>query len=274
MGAFAVDADRIELCGKVVVIGGGNAAIDAARTALRLEAEEVTIVYRRTQDQMPAYAEEIDEALHEGVKLLDLTQPVEVVKDDKGRVCALKCMQMQLGDFDRTGRRKPTAKAQDTFLIEADQVILALGQRLDTKSLLGSTEVELNALGFIHVDPATGQTSVPWIFAGGDIVTGPASVVKAIAAGEKAAVGIDQMLTGEEHAFWRQDKPVMTSFDPDADPVPYPREKVQSIPVERRKYNFDEVEQPWIESVAIRQSKRCLRCDYGKNVKQKEEANA
>ncbi len=259
---------------KVVVIGGGNAAIDAARTALRLEAEEVTIVYRRTQDQMPAYAEEIDEALHEGVKLLDLTQPVEVLKDDKGKVCALKCMPMQLGDFDRTGRRKPTAKAQDTFLIEADQVIVAIGQRLDTKSLLGSVELELNAMGFVYSDPTTGQTSVPWIFAGGDIVTGPASVVKAIAAGEKAAVGIDEMLTGAGHAFWRQEKPVLTSFDPDADPAPYPREKVPSVPVEKRKYNFDEVEQPWIESAAIRQSRRCLRCDYGKNVKQKEEAHA
>ena len=152
--------------------------------------------------------------------------------------------------------------------------MVAIGQRLDTKSILGSTSLELNALGFIFADPVTGQTSVPWIYAGGDIVTGPASVVKAIADGEKAAAGIDLMLTGANHAFWRQEKPVLTSFDPDADPVPYPREKMPAIPVEKRIHNFDEVELPWMESSAIRQSKRCLRCDYGKNLKRKEEAHA
>jgi NADH-quinone oxidoreductase subunit F len=112
----------------------------------------------------------------------------------------------------------------------------------------------------------TGLTSVPGIFAGGDAASGPWSVVAAIGAGERAAVGIDQFLTGEDHAFWREEKVVDTDYDPDVDPVPYPREAVRSIAVEKRKHNFDEVELSWNENVAQRQAKRCLRCDYGKTV--------
>ena len=110
----------------------------------------------------------------------------------------------------------------------------------------------------------TGQTSQRWLFAGGDAVTGPASVVEAVAAGERAAVGIDLLLTGQMHAFWRETKPVETSFDPDAEPEATPREMLRLLPVERRRHNFDEVELPWSESIAIRQARRCLRCDYGK----------
>lgn len=248
---------------KVVVIGGGNAAIDAARTALRL-GSEVTVVYRRTQEQMPAYAEEIEEALIEGVELKTLTQPVEVLKTTDDKVRGLKCMQMKLGEFDRSGRRRATESKEDVFVLEADQIIVAIGQRLEAKKLLDGQDVRLGKDGFIKVDPVTCRTSADWIFAGGDAASGPASVVTAVGMGEKAAVGIDLYLTGEEHAFWREDKVVDTDYDPDADPVPYPRERLQTIDVERRRNNFDEVEQPWVESVAVRQCKRCLRCDYGK----------
>ncbi|WP_455381078.1 FAD-dependent oxidoreductase, partial [Salinispira pacifica] len=249
---------------QVIVVGGGNAAIDAARTTLRLGAEKVTIVYRRTQEQMPAYAEEIEEALHEGVELLDLTQPVEVVADGSGRVSGLACMKMRLGEFDRSGRRSARESADEQFTIPADQVIIAIGQRLDHSVLRGEQQVTLSQSRFVLADPLYGTTSIPWLFAGGDAVNGPASVVAAIAGGERAAVGIDRYLTGDEHAFWREEKIVDTDYDPDTDPVPYPREKVRSMPVERRKHNFDEVEQSWCESVAVRQAERCLRCDYGK----------
>jgi len=104
-------------------------------------------------------------------------------------------------------------------------------------------------------------------------VTGPFSVVSAIADGEKAAVGIDFYLTGEAHAFWREEKPVDVDYNPEADPVPYPREPIRLIDVERRRHNFDEVEQTWNESVAQRQAKRCLRCDYGKGVSKKGEVS-
>jgi len=253
---------------KVVVVGGGNAAIDAARTALRLGAETVTVLYRRSQEEMPAYAEEVREAIYEGIKLMPLTHPVEILKSSDGKVSGVKCMTMKLGDYDRSGRRSQTSDGANQFILEADQVIGAIGQTLQPGRLfeIKDAELKMTPNKFIYADPVTGQTSVPGIFAGGDAATGPWSVVAAIGAGERAAVGIDQLLTGEDHAFWREEKVVDTDFDPDVDPVPYPRESVRSIPVEKRKHNFDEVELSWNENVAQRQAKRCLRCDYGKTV--------
>ncbi|HOJ68560.1 MAG TPA: hydrogenase, partial [Candidatus Hydrogenedentes bacterium] len=113
-------------------------------------------------------------------------------------------------------------------------------------------------------NPVTGQTSVDWIFAGGDAVTGPASVVAAVGAGERAAVGIDYYLTGAFHAFWREDKPVEMPFDPAQPPSKEARAKLPTIPVERRVHSFEEVEHCWEAPVAMRQAKRCLRCEYGK----------
>ncbi|MFW5689212.1 MAG: FAD-dependent oxidoreductase, partial [Spirochaetota bacterium] len=251
---------------KVVVVGGGNAAVDAARTALRLGAEAVTIIYRRTREQMPAYAEEIEEALHEGVELRPLVQPIEVVANERGETEGLRCETMTLGSFDRSGRRRPTRGKDGPFVLPADQIIVAIGQRLDAGPIAGLAGLELNEHGFIATDLTTGQTSVPWIFAGGDSVSGPSSVVDAIAAGERAAVGINLLLTGRVDAFWREESEVETSYDPDAEPAPYPREAYRTIAVERRRQNFDEVEQPWCEAVTMRQAQRCLRCDYGKKI--------
>jgi NADH-quinone oxidoreductase subunit F len=244
----------------VVVVGGGNAAIDAARTAMRLGARSVTILYRRTRAEMPAYEEEVEEAQHEGVVLQTLVAPTEVVVKD-GKVTGIKCRHMTLGEYDRSGRRRPVA-GKEEFIVPADQLIAGIGQALDAKGLFDGYDVKLNKNGFIDANPATCQSSVSWIFAGGDAVLGPASVVDAIAAGEKAAVSIDKMLTGAEHAFWREERAFDTLFDPDADPVQYPRSKMQLLPVKKRKNNFQEVEQPWPESIARREAKRCLRCDY------------
>ncbi len=246
---------------KVVVIGGGNCAIDAARTALRLDAD-VTIVYRRTQDEMPAYAEEVEEAIQEGVKIITLANPEEVVVED-GKATGIKCTRMKLGEFDRTGRRRPESD-ENTFTLEADQVLVAIGQTLNCDAVIDKRDIKIKNGSQIAIDPATGMTSATGIFAGGDAVTGPNSVIAAVAAGEHAAVGIDEYLTGEKHAFWREEKANDTAFDPDADPMPYPRAKLNLIPVERRRNNFDEVEKPWTEGEAVRQAKRCLRCDYGK----------
>jgi NADH-quinone oxidoreductase subunit F len=247
----------------VAVIGGGNAAIDAARTALRFGAGNVTVIYRRTREEMPAYAEEIEAAQEEGVKLLTLCSPEEFVVDD-GRVAGVKCRAMKLGEFDRSGRRRPEADQTQYTVVEADQVILAIGQTLSAKPMVKPFDVDLTESGWIRVDPTSGQTSVPWLFAGGDACVGPSSVVEAIAAGERAAVGIDEMFTGGKRAFWRAYREVKTDYDPAADPVPYPREKMPVAAVDRRRGNFDEVEMPWNESVAVRQARRCLRCDYGK----------
>ncbi len=247
----------------VVVIGGGNAAIDAARTALRLGAQKVTVVYRRTREQMPAYVEEIEEAQQEGIELRTLVAPEEFVVRD-GRVTGLVCRQMTLGEFDRSGRRRAEADDEQALeTIPCDQAILAVGQRLDARNVLGDLEVPL-AGGWLQADPVTGQTAIPWLFAGGDAVSGPSSVVAAIGAGERAAVGMDALLTGETHAFWRTYPDVPTDYDPEADPAPYPRENPNLIALDRRRNNFDEVEQPWSEVTAQRQAHRCLRCDYGK----------
>jgi NADH-quinone oxidoreductase subunit F len=252
---------------RIVVVGGGNAAIDAARTALRLGAEQVTVVYRRSREQMPAYAEEIEAAIEEGVVLLTLMNPERFEVVD-GKVAAVHCRRMTLGDFDHTGRRR-AAGADVTEVLPADQVILAIGQRLDAARLLAPFTAELTAEGWLRADPVSGQTSLPWLFAGGDAASGPSSVVAAIGAGERAAVGIDKFLTGADHAFWREYHEVRTDYDPEQDPVDYPRAEVTMIPVERRRANFEEVERPWSEGIAVRQARRCLRCDFGKTAQAK-----
>jgi NADH-quinone oxidoreductase subunit F len=249
----------------VVIIGGGNAAIDAARTAARLDAESVTVLYRRTRDQMPAYEEEIEESEAEGVELKLLTSPEEILVEN-GRVTGIRCRPMELGTFDRSGRRRPVAGSQDDFVIPCDQVIAAIGQRVDLPSMTGAITLDIKRDGYLETDGVTRQTSEKWIFAGGDVASGPSSVIEAVADGEKAAAGIDLMLTGKNNAFWRAEKKNDTFFDPDADPLMAERERQPLIPVERRRCNFDEVEQPWDEATAMRQAKRCLRCDFREEV--------
>ncbi len=249
---------------KVIVIGGGNAAIDTARTAIRLGAESVHIIYRRTREQMPAYAEEVEEALHEGVRLETLIQPVEILDDGAGNVKGIAVLPMHLGEFDRSGRRRSTPEGQKKRIIECDQVILAVGQVLRGNELTGKSGLQLNSKGFFIADERSGETNIPGVFAGGDAVTGPSSVVEAIGAGEKAAVGIDQYITGSSHAFWRVSREVDVAYDASAEPAPYQREAQPLIDVSRRRHSFEEVEQTWLENSAKRQCSRCLRCDYGK----------
>ena len=246
---------------KIIVVGGGNAAIDAARTAVRLGAESVDIVYRRTQEEMPAWAEEIDMAIEEKIKLHTLTNPGEIIAND-GKVCAVRCVRMKLGAFDSSGRRRPV-ETDEEFILDADQIIVATGQTLDLNSILDGVELKNDGWSKIYCDKRTGQTSEPWVFTGGDTATGPSSVIEAVGGGERAAVGIDKFLTGEVHAFWRKEKHNDTFFDPEAMPAKYPRSHMLILDAERRMHNFDEVEQVWPEGEAVRQAKRCLRCDYG-----------
>ena len=246
---------------QVVVIGGGNAAIDTARTAIRLGAESVTVLYRRTREEMPAYAEEIEEAENEGVKIRVLTAPLEILNWE-GLVTGVSCQAMTLGEFDRSGRRRPVATAEPPFVIQADQVITAIGQRLEPAKLLGDLKVALSRDGFIAADPHTGRTSLDWLYSGGDAVTGPSSVVEAVAGGERAAVAIDAQFTGAEHAFWQRERACTVPFDPAAEPVHIARAHMELLPVERRRENFNEVEQSWTEQVAVCEARRCLRCDF------------
>jgi NADH-quinone oxidoreductase subunit F len=248
---------------RVAVVGGGNSAIDAARTAQRLGAEHVTVLYRRARPQMPAWAEEIDAAEEEGIVVQPLVAPVAIVHDEAGKLIGVRCRPMALGDYDVSGRRRPVAGRNADFVVECDQVIAAIGQWLDSEPLFDGVAVATTEKGWVKIDKG-GRTSVEWIFAGGDAVTGPSSVVDAIGAGEKAAVSIDRYLTGVNHAFWRREFEVDTAFDPDADPVDVPRAEVPLMTAAMRMSSFEEVELSWPADVAVAEAHRCLRCDYGK----------
>jgi NADH-quinone oxidoreductase subunit F len=169
---------------------------------------------------------------------------------------------MELGEFDRSGRRRPKAKKDAEYTLPADLLIAAIGQTLEPTELFDGVRLKLNDRGYIAVNPNSGQTSETWIFAGGDAVDGPSSVIEAVAAGEKAAVGINDFLGGKSQAFWRQDNDVDTFFDPEADPVETPRAALKLVPVGKRRGNFTEVEATWSRTVALTEAKRCLRCDY------------
>lgn len=255
---------RSEVGRRVMVIGGGNAAVDAARTALRLGAESVTVAYRRTREEMPAYAEEVDAAEAEGVEFRFLLSPAEVVGNN-GAVCAFRFRSQIPGAFDSSGRRRPVDSGEPEVELPADMVITAVGQSLPAGEYFDGLGVKLDRRGYVQVDPDSGRTSIDWLFSGGDAVSGPASVVEAVAAGERAAEGIDRYLTGESHAFWREERQVDTFFDPDADPAEFARARAEELSPEKRRRGFEEVEIAWGEAVAVREARRCLRCDYGKD---------
>jgi glutamate synthase (NADPH) small chain len=187
----------IKHAGKVAVVGGGNVALDSARTALRLGATESTIVYRRSRQEMPARAEEVTHAVEEGVKFKFLTLPVRILEAD-GWVKGMECLEMELGEPDESGRRRPIEIPGSEFELEVDLVVMAIGTRANP--LLPATLPGLarDKRGYIEADPATGQTSVPEVFAGGDIVTGSATVIEAMGAGKRSAAAIHRLLTGEE----------------------------------------------------------------------------
>ena len=175
----------------VVVIGGGNVAVDAARTALELEAKEVTILYRRSKEEMPANPWEVKEAEEAGVKIEFLVAPKKILGEN-GKVSAIECIHMELGEPDETGRRKPIPVEGSEFKREADKVILAIGETPDIGFL--PKEIELNENGTVCVNPVTMETSLKGVFAGGDVVSGPATVIEAIAAGKRAAESIKKYL--------------------------------------------------------------------------------
>ncbi len=182
---------------RVAVVGAGNVAMDAARTALRLGAEEVHIVYRRSEAEMPARNEEIEHAREEGIKFSLLTNPVEILGDEKGWVTGLKCLKMELGEPDSSGRRRPLPIAGSEFILPMDVVVVAVGQGPNPLIPRTTEGLETNKWGNIVADE-TGATSMPAIFAGGDVVTGAATVIKAMGAGKAAAEAIDAFLQSKK----------------------------------------------------------------------------
>jgi len=244
---------------KVGIIGGGNVAIDSARTALRLGSDDVTIVYRRTRDQMPASLEEIEAAVEEGVKIEYLAAPAKVT--DKGGKVALECIRMQLGDIEPNGRRRVNAVAGSEFTLQFDTIIAAIGQRPEVAPQAGLTVGKGNT---IQADPYTLATDKKGVFAGGDAFRGPASVIEAIADGRQAAVSIDKFLGGKG-VIAEKLAPPEGEIPPLAEAEEGRRPKVHNIPVSERQGNFDLVEGGLSRRSAIKEAGRCLRCDLEKN---------
>ncbi len=182
---------------RVVVIGGGNVAMDAVRTAKRLGAEEAIIVYRRSRAEMPARAEEIEHAEAEGIQFELLTNPVRVLGDENGNVKGLECVRMKLGEPDESGRRRPIPIEGSNFVMDVDNVIIAIGQNANPIVARSATGVKTNKWGYFIADEQTGKTTHPKVWAGGDIVTGAATVILAVGAGKKAARSIHETLSQE-----------------------------------------------------------------------------
>ncbi|MBF0101157.1 MAG: NADPH-dependent glutamate synthase [Desulfobacterales bacterium] len=179
----------------VVVLGAGNVAMDSARTAMRLGADSVKIVYRRSRDEMPARAAEIHHAEEEGIEFFLLTNPTRFIGNEKGRVVGMECLKMELGEPDSSGRRRPIAVKGSEFQMECDLAVVAVGAGANPLLTKSTDGLALNKWGYIVADPETGKTSKKGVWAGGDIVTGSATVILAMGAGRKAADSIDKYLT-------------------------------------------------------------------------------
>ena len=190
---FPKAATPVYIGKKVAVVGGGNVAMDAARTAMRLGAEHVYIVYRRGEDELPARKEEVGHAKEEGIEFYLLNNPVRVVGDDKGWVTGLECVKMELGEADASGRRSPVAVKDSNHVLEVDEVVMAIGQGPNPLISQTTPALVVNKRGNIVADE-NGATSMPGVYAGGDIVTGAATVISAMGAGKKAAAAIDEYL--------------------------------------------------------------------------------
>ncbi len=179
----------------VAVLGAGNVAMDSARTAMRLGAEQVRIVYRRSREEMPARAAEIHHAEEEGIEFYLLTNPIRFIGDDDGRVIQMECLQMELGEPDESGRRRPIPIEGSEFLLECDLAVVAVGASANPLLTQSDAEIQLNRWGYIIADPKTGKTTKKGVWAGGDIVTGQATVILAMGAGRMAADSIHDYLT-------------------------------------------------------------------------------
>ncbi|MDR4510004.1 MAG: NAD(P)-binding protein [Candidatus Brocadiaceae bacterium] len=256
---------------KVAVIGGGNSAIDAARTAQRLS-DEVYIVYRRTREEMPALPWEIEEAEHEGVRFHYLAAPVKIITEN-GKAKALECIKMRLGKPDSSGRRRPEPIPKSEFTIEADCIISAISQEADLRFLGEDHGLEVTKWGTLKVDK-TLHTNKKGIFAGGDVNLGPSTIIECIAEGHTAAKSIDRYIRGEELEEPKQ-KVWVTLLDADIDEREenydsVPRQQMAHLPTQDRQGTFDLVELGLIEEQARAEALRCLKCDLSINVETNE----
>jgi NADH-quinone oxidoreductase subunit F len=249
----------IEMGDNVVVIGGGNTAIDSARTALRLGAKKVTILYRRTRDMMPAYEMEIHEAVEEGIEIIELAAPLRFIAGKDGRVGKIECVKMELGEFDASGRRKSVFVEGSNFMLQSDMVIPAVSQYADFP-FIGKDEIGLTPWGTFVLQGDTQMTTMEGVFAGGDVTRGPDEVIRAIADGKNAAISIDKYLGGKGKLNKGEpiDIPKITDED---EIVAHERFPLEMLDPQTRKNTFDEVVQGYHKLNAVAEAMRCLHCE-------------
>ncbi len=248
---------------RVAVIGGGNTAMDCARSSIRLGSKEVYVLYRRSRDEMPVDPKEVNEAEEEGVRFQFLTSPTRILSDDDKSVSRIECIKMELGEPDESGRRRPVPIAGSEFTIEIDMVIPAISQAPDISFLPEEVQFEIDKWDRLAVNPITLMTNQPGIFAGGDFVSGPSSVIQAIAAGERAAIAIDKYIQGVEdleESMKEEELPDISSLVDISNVARENRKKAKTIDLEKRLEGFEEVELGFTEEEAKEESKRCLNC--------------
>ena len=251
--------------GNVIVVGGGNTALDAARTARRLGAEKVTILYRRTRNEMPAHPMEIDAALEEGVELILLSAPTELVQE-KSRLKALTCLRMELGEADASGRRSPVPVPGSEYRLPCDFAISAIGQDVDLCGLQKDPLLKSTRYNTLVFGEDTFETSLPGVFTGGDMATGPAVAIDAIAHGKIAANAIDHYISSGKAAGKKKEfisRKEAFGDIPDSDFSDYAaigKEKMPELPAASRAKTFDEVELGFSPEQAKNESSRCLEC--------------
>ena len=250
---------KVALGDRVAVIGGGNVAMDTVRTALRSGSKKPYIIYRRSENEMPANEEEIHECREEGIEIMTLTNPKRIIGEN-GRVKAIECVRMQLGEPDASGRRRPVTIQGSEFILEVDAVVPAIGQESDWACLTEECACRLTDWGTMTVDPLTFQTHDIDIFAGGDAVTGPKTVIEAIAAGKQAAISMGRYICGEDlkegrEKEWNAVEQVSTEgYDR------IPRAQMPAVAPETRIATFDEVQLGFTEQQVREEAMRCLSC--------------
>jgi len=248
---------------KIAVIGGGDAAIDAARVAKRL-GKDVKILYRRTRREMPAIKKEVEEAIKEGIKIEFLVVPVRVLSEN-GRLKAIECIRMKLGEVDRSGRRRPVPVEGSEFTIDIDTLIPAIGQQPDLSVMSFSNRLKLSKYNTIEVNPETFYSGMYGVFAGGDVVSGPNTVTAAMAHGKLAAKMIHKYIQElpmeREYKVTRPAVKVEPIELTDKEIKELQKPEIPLLPVEERTGNFKEVELGFTGEMAVKEARRCLRCD-------------
>jgi heterodisulfide reductase subunit A-like polyferredoxin len=251
--------NKVALGDRIAVIGGGNVAMDTVRTARRLGAPAPFIVYRRSLEEMPANQEEIEECREEGIPIYPLTNPTRIIGENN-RVKAIECIRMRLGEPDESGRRRPIPIEGSQFTMEVDGVIPAIGQESDWSCLGPECACTLSGWGTMNVDPLTLQTNDPDIFAGGDAVTGPRTVIEAIEAGKQAAVSIDRFIRRVDLREGRAKTWEAAKDVPTAGHAPVRRTPMPRLAPETRVNNFKEVQLGFSEAQAVTEAGRCISC--------------